>query len=80
MQACKTRRDQSYQIRSRDQARRKKEAWQRARDPSLPPRVGQDLIRRAAKAAALFLMSNTNTTGIVLDVDGGHMIRQYAQM
>jgi len=23
-------------------------------------------------------MSNTYTTGLVLDVDGGHMIRQYA--
>jgi len=24
------------------------------------------------------VMSNTYTTGLVLDVDGGHMIRQYA--
>lgn len=32
-----------------------------------------------AAEAALFLMSNTYTTGVVLDVDGGHMIRQYAQ-
>ncbi|MEM1073342.1 MAG: SDR family oxidoreductase [Pseudomonadota bacterium] len=31
-----------------------------------------------AADAALFLMSNTYTTGVVLDVDGGHMIRQYA--
>lgn len=28
--------------------------------------------------AALFLMSNAYTTGVVLDVDGGHMVRQYA--
>ena len=32
-----------------------------------------------AAEAALFLMANTYTTGVVLDVDGGHMIRQYAQ-
>lgn len=31
-----------------------------------------------AAGAALFLMANTFTTGHVLDVDGGHMIRQYA--
>lgn len=29
--------------------------------------------------AVLFVMTNTYTTGIVLDVDGGHMIRQYAR-
>lgn len=28
--------------------------------------------------ATLFLMSNAYTTGAVLDVDGGHMVRQYA--
>ena len=28
--------------------------------------------------AAIFLMTNTYTTGVILDVDGGHMIRQYA--
>ena len=27
--------------------------------------------------AVLYLMTNTYTTGVVLDVDGGHMIRQY---
>ncbi len=44
---------------------------------SLPVgRVG--LVEEAAEAA-LFLMANTYTTGVVLDVDGGHMIRQYAQ-
>ena len=31
-----------------------------------------------AASAALYLMSNTYSTGVVLDVDGGHMIRQYA--
>ena len=29
--------------------------------------------------AVLFLMTNGYTTGVVLDVDGGHMIRQYAK-
>ncbi|MEM6355161.1 MAG: SDR family oxidoreductase [Pseudomonadota bacterium] len=44
---------------------------------SLPAgRVGE--VEEAAEAA-LFLMSNAYTTGVVLDVDGGHMIRQYAQ-
>lgn len=28
--------------------------------------------------AVLYLMTNRYTTGVVLDVDGGHMIRQYA--
>jgi len=44
---------------------------------SLPVgRVGH--VEEAAEAA-LFMMANTYTTGVVLDVDGGHMIRQYAQ-
>lgn len=44
---------------------------------SLPAgRVGE--VDEAAEAA-LFFMSNSYTTGAVLDVDGGHMIRQYAQ-
>jgi len=43
---------------------------------SLPVgRVGE--VDEAAQAA-LFLMANAYTTGVVLDVDGGHMIRQYA--
>ncbi|MEM9239017.1 MAG: SDR family oxidoreductase [Pseudomonadota bacterium] len=43
---------------------------------SLPVgRVGS--VQEAAEAA-MFLMENAYTTGIVLDVDGGHMIRQYA--
>ncbi|WP_299391331.1 SDR family oxidoreductase [Pelagibius sp.] len=28
--------------------------------------------------SVLFLMTNSFTTGVVLDVDGGHMVRQYA--
>ena len=32
-----------------------------------------------AALAALYLMQNTYSTGVVLDVDGGHMIRQYAK-
>ncbi|MEM7528350.1 MAG: SDR family oxidoreductase [Pseudomonadota bacterium] len=43
---------------------------------SLPiGRVGE--VEEAAEAT-LSLMSNSYTTGVVLDVDGGHMIRQYA--
>ena len=44
---------------------------------SLP--VGRVGFVEEAAEAALFLMANTYTTGVVLDVDGGHMIRQYAQ-
>jgi len=43
---------------------------------SLP--VGRVGSVQEAAGAAVYLMSNTYTTGIVLDVDGGHMIRQYA--
>ncbi|MEM1316321.1 MAG: SDR family oxidoreductase, partial [Pseudomonadota bacterium] len=44
---------------------------------SLPAgRVGE---AEEAAGAALFLMSNGYATGVVLDVDGGHMIRQYAR-
>ena len=32
-----------------------------------------------AALAAIYLMTNTYSTGTVLDVDGGHMIRQYAK-
>ena len=43
---------------------------------SLPlGRVGT--VNEAAEAT-LFLMSNGYTTGLVLDLDGGHRIRQYA--
>jgi len=43
---------------------------------SLP--VGRVGTVEEAADATLFVMSNTYTTGLVLDVDGGHMIRQYA--
>ncbi|MDJ0958974.1 MAG: SDR family oxidoreductase [Arenicellales bacterium] len=43
---------------------------------SLPlQKVGET---REIAEAVLFLMTNSYTTGVVLDVDGGHMIRQYA--
>ena len=43
---------------------------------SLPTgRVGET---RELAEAAIYLMTNRYTTGVVLDVDGGHMIRQYA--
>ncbi|MEM1421761.1 MAG: SDR family oxidoreductase [Pseudomonadota bacterium] len=54
-----------------------REAMYEATGESLPTaRVGE--VEEAAEAA-LFLMSNAYTTGVVLDVDGGHMIRQYAK-
>jgi len=54
----------------------RREAMYRDTGASLPVgRVGE--VAEAA-AAALFLMANSYTTGVVLDVDGGHMIRQYA--
>lgn len=54
-----------------------REGMYTATGASLPlGRVGE--VDEAADAA-LFLISNTNTTGFVLDVDGGHMVRQYAQ-
>ena len=54
-----------------------RETMYEATGESLPVgRVGS--VSEAAEAA-LFLMSNTYSTGVVLDVDGGHMIRQYAQ-
>ncbi len=54
-----------------------REAMYEATGESLPVRrVGQ--VEELAEAA-LFLMNNAYTTGVVLDVDGGHMIRQYAQ-
>ncbi len=58
-----------------DQAAR--ETMYEATGESLPfGRVG--FVEEAAEAA-IFLMANSYTTGVVLDVDGGHMIRQYAQ-
>lgn len=54
-----------------------REAMYEATGESLPiGRVGD--VEEVAEAA-LFLMENAYTTGIVLDVDGGHMIRQYAK-
>jgi len=54
----------------------KREQMYRSTGESLPvARVGEtDEIAQAV----LYLMSNGYTTGLVLDVDGGHMIRQYA--
>ncbi|MEM9332216.1 MAG: SDR family oxidoreductase [Pseudomonadota bacterium] len=56
-----------------DQAR---ETMYEATGESLP--VGRVGTVEEAAATALYLMENTYTTGVVLDVDGGHMIRQYA--
>lgn len=54
-----------------------RDAMYAATGESLPlGRVGS--VEEAA-SAALFLMENSYTTGTVLDVDGGHMIRQYAR-
>ncbi|KAK3283480.1 hypothetical protein CYMTET_8819 [Cymbomonas tetramitiformis] len=54
----------------------KKQAMLESTAQSLPlRRVGQP---EDAAAAIYFLMSNSFTTGIVLDCDGGHQIRQYA--
>ncbi|MEM8915373.1 MAG: SDR family oxidoreductase [Pseudomonadota bacterium] len=44
---------------------------------SLP--VGRVGTVEEAAMAAQYLMTNTYSTGVVLDVDGGHMIRQYAK-
>lgn len=53
-----------------------RETMYRETGQSLPlKRVGS--VEEAA-GAALYLMGNSFTTGMVLDVDGGHMIRQYA--
>ena len=53
-----------------------REAMYEATGASLP--VGRVGTVREAAAAAIYLMTNTYSTGVVLDVDGGHMIRQYA--
>ena len=53
-----------------------REAMYRATGESLPlGRVGET---GEVAQAVLFLMTNGYTTGVVLDIDGGHMIRQYA--
>ena len=53
-----------------------REAMYEATGESLPvQRVGE--VDELA-GSALYLMENGYTTGMVLDVDGGHMVRQYA--
>ena len=67
-------------VRSDAYAGMKKDAREKmyeATGASLPAqRVGET---HEIAEAVLFLMTNSYTTGIVLDVDGGHMIRQYAR-
>ncbi|MGA8259960.1 MAG: SDR family oxidoreductase [Arenicellales bacterium] len=54
----------------------KREAMYESTGASLPlGRVGEP---QEIADAVLFLMTNPYTTGKVLDIDGGHMIRQYA--
>ena len=55
---------------------RARETMYEATGASLP--VGRVGSVDEAASAALYLMSNAYSTGVVLDVDGGHMIRQYA--
>lgn len=54
-----------------------REAMYEATGESLP--VGRVGFVDEVAEATMLLMANTYTTGVVLDVDGGHMIRQYAQ-
>jgi len=54
-----------------------REAMYSATGASLP--LGRVGTVQEAASAAIYLMTNTYSTGVVLDVDGGHMIRQYAQ-
>ena len=51
-------------------------AMYRATGESLP--IGRVGATDEIADAVLFLMTNGYTTGVVLDIDGGHMIRQYA--
>jgi len=53
-----------------------RETMYEATGESLP--VGRVGTVKETAEAATFLMTNAYTTGVVLDVDGGHMIRQYA--
>ena len=53
-----------------------REAMYNATGASLP--IGRVGTVQEAALAATYLMSNSYSTGLVLDVDGGHMIRQYA--
>ena len=54
-----------------------REAMYQATGESLP--IGRVGTVEEAAQATLFVMANTYITGLVLDVDGGHLIRQYAQ-
>ncbi len=54
-----------------------REAMYEATGESLP--VGRVGTVEETAEAAMLLMTNSYTTGVVLDVDGGHMIRQYAR-
>ena len=54
----------------------KRQAMYRNTGESLP--IGRVGHASELAEAALFLMTNGFTTGQVLDVDGGHMVRQYA--
>lgn len=53
-----------------------REAMYRSTGRSLP--LGRVGTTKEIADAVLFLMTNGYATGLVLDVDGGHMIRQYA--
>jgi NAD(P)-dependent dehydrogenase (short-subunit alcohol dehydrogenase family) len=55
----------------------RREAMYEATGESLP--VGRVGLTYEIADAALFLMSNTYLTGQVLDIDGGHTVRQYAR-
>jgi NAD(P)-dependent dehydrogenase (short-subunit alcohol dehydrogenase family) len=55
----------------------RREAMYEATGESLP--VGRVGFTYEVADAVLFLMTNTYLTGQVLDLDGGHMIRQYAR-
>lgn len=55
---------------------RSRESMYTATGASLP--VGRVGTVQEAAEAAIYLMTCTYSTGVVLDVDGGHMIRQYA--
>ncbi len=54
----------------------KREAMYEATGESLP--VGRVGTVDEAALSAIYLIENTYSSGVVLDVDGGHMIRQYA--
>ena len=54
----------------------RREAMYAATGASLP--LGRVGTVQEAALAAIYLMTNCYSTGVVLEVDGGHMIRQYA--